>query len=122
MQTPITVEHTNVHNIHVFAFTGELDKMNADETFVAIEHTLGDFEGKKIIFDFEWLTYLNSKAIGHIADIYSDANGNGGVLTICAAKHVYDTLELVGLPSIISVYETREEALKQAEDNNQPTL
>lgn len=113
MQTPIDVQYKNAFWVHVFTFEGELDETNADKTFTAIYSTLGDFINKKIIFNLAGLKYLNSKSIGYIADIYSNIEDNSGIMFLSNIENVRDTLELVGIPSIVTVYETEEEALER---------
>ncbi|MDR3150696.1 MAG: STAS domain-containing protein [Candidatus Peribacteria bacterium] len=60
----------------MFEFSGELDETNADKTFKSIYDSIGDFTGKKILFNMAGLKYLNSKSIGYIADIYSNIEDN----------------------------------------------
>ena len=112
MNTPIDIKKKSVGAVEVFEFHGELDETNADKTFTAIYNTIGDFAGKKVIFNLAGLKYLNSKAIGYIADIFSNIeDGNGAMYITNMTEEVKDTLELVGITSIISVADTEEEAL-----------
>lgn len=114
MENPINVTYKQAWAVHVFTFEWETDEMNTDETFAYVYDTLGDFAGKKVLFNFAKLRYLNSKSIGCIADIYNNLNENNGTLYICNIDQVRDTLELMGIPSIIEVYDTQAEALESA--------
>ncbi len=97
----------------VFEFHGELDETNADKTFTTIYTEIGDFTGKKILFNLVGLKYLNSKAIGYIADIFSNVDDGGGKMCISnMTDEVKDTLELVGITTIITISQTEEEGLK----------
>ena len=114
MQTTTDVQYKIVSDVRVFVFEGELlDETNADTTFADIYATLGDFINKKIVFDFAGLKYLNSKSIGYIADIYNNLEEGGGRIVLCNIENVRDTLDLMGIPSLITVCETQEEALEK---------
>lgn len=109
MNTPIDIKKKNVNGVDIFEFHGELDETNADKTFTAIYNSIGDFSGKKIIFNFVGLKYLNSKSIGYIADIFSNIeDGNGAMCLTNMSDEVRDTLELVGITTIIQVADTEE--------------
>jgi anti-anti-sigma factor len=112
MNTAIEIKAKNVSDVLVFEFHGELDETNADKTFTSIYNAIGDFTGKKILFNLVGLKYLNSKSIGYIADIFSNTEDGSGNMTICSmTEEVKDTLELVGITTIISIFENEEEAI-----------
>lgn len=108
--------------VEIFEFVWELDETNADKTFTAIYNNVGDFTGKKIIFNMSWLRYLNSKSIGYIADIFQNIeDGNGQMFLTNLTDEVKDTLELVGITTIITVLDTEQEALAQLGIKAAPT-
>lgn len=112
MNTPIDIKKKNIGSVDIFEFHGELDETNADKTFTAVYNTIGDFSGKKIIFNLLGLKYLNSKSIGYIADIFSNIeDGNGAMCITNMTEEVKDTLELVGITSIIATADTEEAGL-----------
>lgn len=112
MNTPIEVKTKTAGSVTVFEFHGELDETNADKTFTSIYNAIGDFTGKKIIFNLVGLKYLNSKSIGYIADIFSNVeDGNGSMYLTNMSEEVKDTLELVGITTIITVTDTEEQAI-----------
>lgn len=114
MNTPIDIKKRSYWNVDVFEFIGELDETNADKTFTAIYNTIWDFSGKKIIFNLNWLKYLNSKSIGYIADIFSNIeDGNWQMFLTNLTEEVKDTLELVGITTIITTLDKEEQALAQ---------
>jgi hypothetical protein len=51
MNTAIEVKTKQINDIHVFEFHGELDETNADKTFTSIYNEIGDFSGKKVLFN-----------------------------------------------------------------------
>ncbi len=105
-------KRTTDTGVKVFSFIGELDETNVDSTFPAIMTDIGAFENSKTIFNMEQLQYLNSKSIGYIADISQRTEDAGGKFFLCAlSPEVNDTLDLVGITSIIPIYDSEEEAL-----------
>lgn len=112
METLIEVNKKEENGVVVFQFNGELDETNADKTFTSIYTEIGEFAGKKIIFNLGGLKYLNSKSIGYIADIYSNVEDNKGKMYICNCDEgVKDVLELVGITTIIPTVATEAEAM-----------
>ena len=113
MLTQLEVKKSSTNTgIKIFSFHGELDETNVDVTFPNIINDIGDFTNVKILFNFEHLTYLNSKSIGYIADMAQRTEDGRGKFTLCTlSAEVRDTLDLVGITSIIPVYETEEVAL-----------
>ncbi|MDD5213551.1 MAG: STAS domain-containing protein [Candidatus Gracilibacteria bacterium] len=113
METLIEVNKKDENGILIFEFKGELDETNADKTFTAIYTDIGEFEGKKVIFQLGELKYLNSKSIGYIADIFSNLEDNNGQMYITNCDEgVKDVLELVGITTIIPTVDTIEEAIE----------
>ena len=112
MNTLIEVKKRDVGDIVIFEFHGELDETNADKTFTSIYSAIGDFTDKKIILNLVGLKYLNSKSIGYIADIFSNIEDNNGTMYITnMSDEVKDTLELVGITSIVNIANTENEAI-----------
>lgn len=112
MNTPIEVNAKNLNDVMVFEFHGELDETNADKTFTSIYNAIGDFSGKKVLFNLAGLKYLNSKSIGYIADIFSNIeDGNGKMAISNMTEEVKDTLELVGITTIIAIADTESDGI-----------
>lgn len=112
METLIEVNKKEENGIIIFEFAGELDETNADKTFKDIYDQVGNFDEKKIIFNFSGLKYLNSKSIGYIADVFSNIEDNDGQMYISNCDEgVKDVLELVGITTIVPTVETEAEAV-----------
>ena len=112
MNTAIEIKTKQVGSVSVFEFHGELDETNADKTFTTIYNSIGDFTGKNILFNLVGLKYLNSKSIGYIADIFSNIeDGNGKMVITNMTEEVKDTLELVGITTIVAVADTEAEGI-----------
>jgi anti-anti-sigma factor len=114
METLIEVNKKEQNDILIFEFSGELDETNADKTFKNIYDEIGDFGGKKILFNLNGLKYLNSKSIGYIADVFSNIEESDGKMCIShCSDGVKDILELVGITTIIPTVDTVEEAMQE---------
>lgn len=112
METLMEVKLRKVDEVLVFDFVWELDETNADKTFTWIYEDIGNYRGKKIIFNFSGLKYLNSKSIWYIADVFSNLEENNGMMYITNCDEgVKDVLELVGITTIIPTLDTESEAL-----------
>jgi anti-anti-sigma factor len=91
---------------------GELDETNVDEEMQKIYGIIGENPWNlDLIFDFSGLGYLNSKCIGYLTDIYGKLSESNGKIAIFAARpNVLDTLQVVGLTQLITMYDTFEQA------------
>jgi anti-anti-sigma factor len=115
MLTQLEVNKSSTNTgIKIFAFKWELDETNVDTTFSGIITEIGDFSHSRTLFDLRELTYLNSKSIGYIADIAQRTEDGGGIFSICnLSNEVHDTLELVGITSIVEIYDSTESAVTE---------
>lgn len=115
MLTQLEVKKSSTNTgVKIFVFKWELDETNVDTTFPNIIADIGDFAHSRTLFDFRELTYLNSKSIGYIADIAQRTEDGGGRFAICSlSSEVHDTLELVGITSIVAIYATSDVAVTE---------
>ena len=64
-----------------------------------------------LIFDFENLSYMNSKSIGYLTDLYAKITESNGLITIAKSKaNIADILQVVGLTQLIKTFDSYEEA------------
>ena len=113
MLTQLEVKKSSTNTgVKIFTFQWELDETNVDTTFPNIIADIGDFQGTRTLFNFSGLTYLNSKSIGYIADIAQRTEDGGGKFMLSnISPEVRDTLDLVGITSIIPIFESEDSAL-----------
>ena len=113
MLTQLEVNKSSTNTgVKIFAFKWELDETNVDTTFPNIITEIGEFAHSRTLFDMSGLTYLNSKSIGYIADIAQRTEDGGGKFALCAlSSEVHDTLDLVGITSLVPVFETLDAAV-----------
>jgi len=98
MQINITKEDENI----IIHFNWELDETNADITFKNLYKEIENYKFKKNIFDFEKLTYINSKTIWYLIDIYSIIEEAEWKMYIKnCPEWIKDTLNFTGVDTII---------------------
>lgn len=99
-------------HIKLIAISGQLDESNIDEKAQEIYTVISQNpQGLFIIFDFEKLEYMNSKAIGYLTDWYGKVTeGTGKIAIIKAKQNITDILQVVGLTQLISLYANIDEA------------
>ena len=113
METLIEVKKREESGVIVFDFSGELDETNADKTFGTLYEQIGDFNGKKVLFNLMELKYLNSKSIWYIADVFSNLEDSDGEMYISNCDEwVRDVLELVWITTIIPTVDTETDAIQ----------
>jgi len=71
METLVQINIIKEEESIIINFSWELDETNADSTFEKLYKDIENYKSKKNIFDFEKLTYINSKTIWYLVDIYS---------------------------------------------------
>jgi anti-anti-sigma regulatory factor len=101
--------------VTIFEIHWYLDETNAAQTFEKIHEAIWDFtKDTKLIFNFSWLNYLNSKSIWYTADIISHVDDNEwGVFISNCSDTVKDTLELVWITNMVTIVEDYKEAIEE---------
>lgn len=93
-------------------FEGQLDESNVDEKAKIIYKVIEENpENLYLLLNFEFLEYLNSKAVGYLTDWYGKITERNGKIVITKARNnILDILQVVGLTQLINCYDTPEEA------------
>jgi anti-anti-sigma factor len=99
----------------MFEIKGYLDETNATQVFETINNEIWDFsKDTKVILNFDWLTYLNSKSIWSTADIISHVEDNGwGIYITNCSDTIKDTLELVWITNMVTIVNDFSEAIEE---------
>ncbi len=93
----------------VATLIGSADASNIMEIDTQIANIL--VKNQTLILDLSQLTYANSTFIGHLTDWYSQVTEkNGQFILVGCQPQVFDTLNVVGLLTLIPHYMTMEEA------------
>lgn len=106
-QSPIADKKLKI--VHV---SGQLDESNVDEKIQTIYKLLEETpQNLALILDFENLTYMNSKSIGYLTDLYGKLNETNGKIAIAKAKpNILDILQVVGLAQLIPCFDSTDMA------------
>jgi anti-anti-sigma factor len=96
----------------IIALKGELDESVLDNLRAQLEPIWNNASVQTFIFNLHDLEFINSKGIGFLVSIHSHlARGKRHLIIVDAQEAVMDVISLVGLTSIISYYDTLDEAL-----------
>jgi stage II sporulation protein AA (anti-sigma F factor antagonist) len=116
MATIVTIELLGLENfpsVKVLVFKGQIDESNLQEASTKLDLLVIDNETRYILLNFKGLEFINSKVIGYLASLYSNASEKGKkVMIVEANEGIMDILSLVGLTTIIDHYPTLEEAIE----------
>lgn len=98
--------------VKIVKVSGQLDESNVDEQAKTIYKLIEETpKNLNLIFNFEELEYMSSKAIGYLTDWYSKVSSEGGKIVIAKAReNIVDILQVVGLTQLINCYPTLDEA------------
>ncbi|WP_297637872.1 anti-sigma F factor antagonist [uncultured Clostridium sp.] len=106
------LKFNNYNDILEIALVGELDHHNAKEARVKMDDRIEISRTKKVILNFNSVTFMDSSGIGVIVGRQKKVKKNGGELYIAGAnKSIGKVFELAGLFKIIKNFNTVEEAL-----------
>ena len=90
---------------------GRVDGSNVEILESAIQEQLEAGE-KKLVFDFEHLVYISSAGLRTLLVAARRLQTEGGAALFCGlAEHIAHIFEISGFNSILTVYESRDEAL-----------
>jgi anti-sigma B factor antagonist len=77
----------------------------------AVRTTLSE-GAKKILINFEKVSYLDSSGVGELVGCFTSIKGKGGELRICGLNNrLFSLIKMTSLHSVFDVKDTEEEAL-----------
>ena len=77
----------------------------------AVRTALND-GSKKILINFEKVSYLDSSGVGELVGCYTSIKGKGGELRICGMNsRIFSLITMTSLHSVFQVTDTEDEAL-----------
>jgi anti-anti-sigma factor len=110
----MTVTVENADGIQVVALEGRLDSMNAS----SVEGELNGLvtaEHNRVVVDMAKLDYISSAGLRVILVMAKQVKQVSGKLVLCGMQsHIREVFEISGFLSILTVVETRGEALSSA--------
>ena len=99
--------------VKIVKFEGQLDSSNVEDAKKLMDEVIDKNPAKLfLVFDFEKLAYLNSRAIGCLVECYETiAKGGGKIIIVRPTENVEDVITVVGIIKVIPMYKTVEEAV-----------
>jgi stage II sporulation protein AA (anti-sigma F factor antagonist) len=97
----------------VVEIAGELDLNNADEFRTALDSLIDSHQDvKHVVLCMDQVTFIDSSGIGVLFGRQRRMASRGGALSIASpGPQARRALDLLGVPSIMRVYNSREQAL-----------
>jgi stage II sporulation protein AA (anti-sigma F factor antagonist) len=96
----------------VFKITDEIDDCSVQKIRRKADYEIERYMPRKVIFDFNSVTFMDSAGIGLIIGRYRKANMLGGTVEIAnVTDSIKKVLELSGLLKIIKITELEEMAV-----------
>jgi len=106
---------------YVISLKGEVDLYTAPEFKQQLLEVIGQ-GGKQVIVDFSNTTFIDSTTLGVLVGGVKRLRTNDGQLSlVCSDRNITKIFEITGLDRVFSIYPTRDEAIAQVGNSNQPT-
>lgn len=91
---------------------GSVDQATVDHFRRVLDGICGQ-DGRKVLLDCAGLSYASSNCFGLLAKYTETCKKHGGRFAVCSCqKKLRMIVETLGLDNVLSMYDTREEALK----------
>ena len=105
--------HIENHNdILILAPEGRITLGDGDQELGEAVRTQLEQGHRKILLDFQHVSYLDSSGIGELVGCYTSIMNRQGKLVICNLnERIFGLMKMTSLHSVFDVRETREEAL-----------
>jgi anti-anti-sigma factor len=113
IQITVTEESIDENvKVVIVRFDGQLDESNIDDNAHLIYDLIDGLDPHCfLIFDFQGLSYMNSKSIGYLTDWHLKVTEKQGEIILGRAReNILDILNVVGLTQIIKSFPTIDEA------------
>jgi anti-sigma B factor antagonist len=120
MNFDITTEQVD-GGAYVISLAGEVDLYTAPEFKQQLLDVISQ-GGKEVIVDFSNTTFIDSTTLGVLVGGVKRLRTNDGQLSlVCSDRNITKIFEITGLDRVFSIYPTRDEAIAQVGNSNQPT-
>jgi anti-anti-sigma factor len=106
------IEKEFTGDVCIFAMSGVMNYPMGSVYFKQ-QFLLALEQNKKILLDFEDLTFFDSLSIGAVLNMNNLLKGTGGSMRICSANYIVnDLLTTLSIDQIIPIFDTRDKALE----------
>ncbi|MBC3762008.1 STAS domain-containing protein [Quadrisphaera oryzae] len=119
MRRPLDAELTRDRDVEVLHLDGDLDLQAAPElrawsARLLAEPEDGSARATAVVVDLTAVPFVDSTGVGALLSVLRDVRGRGGDLVLAGPNHeLRHLLASLGLPAVLEVFETREQALEQ---------
>ncbi len=91
---------------------GKITLGDGDQEMGEAVRTALDTGARKLILNFEKVTYLDSSGVGELVGCYTSIKSKGGALRICGLnQRIFGLIKMTSLHSVFEVKDTEAEAL-----------
>src|SRR3972149_2801129 len=109
--TPMEISTEELKQVSVMAVTGRVDSATAPELENSLKK-LVEAEKTQIVLDLKNVEYMSSAGLrAMVSTLKAVKRVNGDLRLASPSPRVEEVLRLAGLPSIFSIYPSREEAV-----------
>ncbi|MFV0516477.1 MAG: anti-sigma F factor antagonist [Aminipila sp.] len=99
-------------DVLIVNIVGDLDHHRATQAREEIDKTIEVFKSKNLIMDFSKVEFMDSSGIGVVMGRYNKVKEKGGeIVIIGCSKYVKLILEMAGIFTIMTYYDSLDEAL-----------
>jgi anti-sigma B factor antagonist len=103
---------------YVISLSGEVDLYTAPDFKQKLLEVIGQ-GGKDVVIDFSNTTFIDSTTLGVLVGGVKRLRPNGGQLSlVCADRNITKIFEITGLDKVFPIYESRDEAVAQIEQDD----
>ncbi|WP_187279533.1 anti-sigma factor antagonist [Quadrisphaera setariae] len=122
MRRPLDAALTRDQDAEVLHLVGDLDLQAAPEvkgwsSRLLTEPADGSRRAVAVVVDLTDVPFVDSTGVGALLSVLRDVRGRGGDLVLAGPNHeLTHLLASLGLPAVLQVFETREQALTHVHD------
>jgi len=103
----------NVDNVTVVALSGEINIGNSMDVNSILEKLIED-KVKNMLVDFHRVTFVDSSGLAVLIANVKEIRAIGGKMKLCNVnKKIQGIFDITKMHKLITVYDTREQALKE---------
>jgi len=102
----------NHQDVLILLPEGKITLGSGDQELGESVRTALDRGSRKIVINFEKVTYLDSSGVGELVGCYTSIKNKGGELRICGLNdRIFGLIKMTSLHSVFEVKDTEAEAL-----------
>lgn len=100
----------------IILVSGEIDHHTSKEIRRQTENAIIQMGCRNLIFNFEFVDFMDSSGIGMLIGRYKQLHALGGRISIvCVKENIYEIIQLSGLTKLFPIFDSIEDALLYAE-------